>query len=43
VLCVAGNKLTTYDFVESQGRFKEGPEPWTAEEIGEHVDSVFRK
>jgi NAD(P)-dependent dehydrogenase (short-subunit alcohol dehydrogenase family) len=43
VLCVAGNKLTTYDFIETQGRFKEGTEPWTAEEIAEHIDSVFRR
>ena len=43
VLSVAGNKLSTYGFAESQDRFKEGTDPWTAEEMGEHGDFAVQR
>jgi len=42
VLGVAGSRLTRLRLVESAGKFKEGHEPWTAEEIAEHWDALCK-
>jgi NAD(P)-dependent dehydrogenase (short-subunit alcohol dehydrogenase family) len=42
VLGVAGSRVYRLKIAESTGKFKEGPEPWTPEEIGEHWDAIAK-
>jgi NAD(P)-dependent dehydrogenase (short-subunit alcohol dehydrogenase family) len=40
VLAVAGARMYIYKVVESQGKFKEDNQVWTAREIAEHWDAI---
>src|SRR5262249_25712584 len=42
VLGVAGSQMYIYKVVQSAGKFKDGGEAWTAEEIAEHWDSIAK-
>ncbi|MEZ4446507.1 MAG: SDR family NAD(P)-dependent oxidoreductase [Polyangiaceae bacterium] len=42
VLAVSGSRMYAFKVIETKGRFKEGTDPWTAEEIAEHFDSIVK-
>lgn len=42
VLASAGARMYAYKVVETDGRLKEGGEPWTPQEIAEHWDSIVK-
>jgi NAD(P)-dependent dehydrogenase (short-subunit alcohol dehydrogenase family) len=42
VLAVSGSRMYAYKVVESKGRFKEGTEAWSANEIAEHWDAITK-
>ncbi|MFO0614027.1 MAG: SDR family NAD(P)-dependent oxidoreductase [Polyangiaceae bacterium] len=42
VLAVAGSQMYAFKVVQTKGRFKDGSEPWTAEEIAEHFDAIVK-
>ncbi len=42
VLGVAGSRIYGFKLVESEGKFKDGHEPWTAAEIAEHWRGICR-
>lgn len=42
VLAVSGSRMYCFKVVEGKGVFKEGDEPWTADEIGEHWDRIVK-
>lgn len=43
VLSVAGGKLSTYEFVESQGQFKGEGETWTASAIADRFAAITKR
>lgn len=42
VLAVAGSQMYAFKVVQTKGRFKDGSDPWTAEEIAEHFDAIIK-
>jgi NAD(P)-dependent dehydrogenase (short-subunit alcohol dehydrogenase family) len=42
VLAVSGSRMYAFKVVESNGKFKDGNEPWTAGEIAEHWDAIMK-
>lgn len=42
VLAVSGSRMYAFKVIETDGRFKDGGQPWTATEIAEHWDSIVR-
>ncbi len=42
VLAVSGSRMYAFKVVETDGRFKEGGQPWTAAEIAENWESIVR-
>ncbi|MFP6683337.1 MAG: SDR family NAD(P)-dependent oxidoreductase [Polyangiaceae bacterium] len=42
VLAVSGSRMYAFKVVESAGKFKEGPDPWTATEIAENWDAIIK-
>ena len=42
VLAVAGTRMYSFRVVEGQGAFKDGREPWTAEEIAAHWAAIAK-
>ena len=42
VLAVSGSRMYAYRVIETDGRFKDGPQPWTAGEIADNWDSIVR-
>lgn len=42
VLAVSGSRMYAFKVAETRGRFREGKEPWTAQEIAEHWDSIVK-
>jgi NAD(P)-dependent dehydrogenase (short-subunit alcohol dehydrogenase family) len=42
VLAVAGSQMYIYKVVQSPGKFKEGTEIWTAQEIADHWDAISK-
>jgi NAD(P)-dependent dehydrogenase (short-subunit alcohol dehydrogenase family) len=42
VLGVAGAQVYAYKLVQTPGRFKDAAEPWTADEIAEHWDTIVK-
>ena len=42
VLAVSGARMYAFKVVETKGRFKDGDQPWTAEEIAEHWDAIHK-
>lgn len=43
VLGVGGGRIHRWEVVESRGAFKEGGEPWTADEMAEHWDRIAKR
>ncbi|MEZ4299026.1 MAG: SDR family NAD(P)-dependent oxidoreductase [Polyangiaceae bacterium] len=42
VLAVAGQQMYAFKVVQTPGKFKDGTDPWTAQEIGDHWDSIIK-
>ena len=42
VLAVAGARMYAYKVVETEGKFKDDNQAWTAEEIADHWESILR-
>lgn len=42
VLAVSGARMYAFKVIETKGKFKEGSDPWTAEEIAEHWDAIVK-
>jgi NAD(P)-dependent dehydrogenase (short-subunit alcohol dehydrogenase family) len=42
VLAVAGSQMYAFKVVQTQGRFKDEGQAWTAEEIAEHWDAIVK-
>ncbi|MCS6901440.1 MAG: SDR family NAD(P)-dependent oxidoreductase [Myxococcales bacterium] len=42
VLAVAGARMYAYKVVETEGKFKDNNQPWTAQEIADHWESIVR-
>ena len=42
VLAVSGSRMYAFKVVETDGRFKDGGQPWTAAEIADNWDSIVR-
>jgi NAD(P)-dependent dehydrogenase (short-subunit alcohol dehydrogenase family) len=42
VLAVAGSQMYVFKVVQSPGKFKDGTDPWTAQEIADHWDAIAK-
>lgn len=42
VLAVAGQQMYIFKVVQSPGKFKDGADPWTAQEIADHWESIVK-
>lgn len=42
VLAVSGSQMYAFKVLQTSGRFKDGNDPWTAEEIAEHFDAITK-
>lgn len=42
VLAVAGQQMYIFKVVQSTGKFKDGADPWTAQEIADHWESIVK-
>jgi NAD(P)-dependent dehydrogenase (short-subunit alcohol dehydrogenase family) len=42
VLAVSGSRMYAFKVIETKGRFREGNDPWTAQEIADHWDSIVK-
>jgi len=42
VLAVAGQQMYIFKVVQSAGKFKDGTDPWSAQEIADHWESIVR-
>ncbi|MBK8253815.1 MAG: SDR family NAD(P)-dependent oxidoreductase [Polyangiaceae bacterium] len=42
VLAVAGQQMYAFKVVQTPGKFKDGTAPWTAQEIGDHWESIIK-
>jgi NAD(P)-dependent dehydrogenase (short-subunit alcohol dehydrogenase family) len=42
VLAVAGSRMYSYKVIESEGKFKDDNQPWSAREIADHWDLITR-
>ena len=42
VLAVAGSQMYAFKVVQTPGKFKDGTDPWTAQEIADHWDAIVK-